>query len=300
MAQRLPPLNALRAFEAAGRHLSFTKAAAELYVTQAAISHQIKGLEDYLGLPLFRRLNRALLLTEEGQHYLTAVSQALDDLRKATEQLFQRDATGILTVSVLPSFAARWLVPRLGRFRQAYPDIEVRIAPSPEVVDFAQGDVDIAIRYGHGSYPGLSCDRFMSEDVFPVCSPELLRGKQPMAKPGDLKYHHLLHDEGLVEWRLWLLAAGVEGIDLNRGTFFTDSSMLVQAAVAGQGVALGRSVLVEDEIAAGRLIRPFSLSLPVEYAYHIVYPETSAERPKIIAFRDWLLQERDRSVKDVR
>ena len=182
MSKRLPPLNALRAFEAAGRHLSFTKAAEELYVTQAAISHQIKGLEEYLGIPLFRRLNRALLLTEAGQHYLPSVSQALEDLRKATDQLYQRDAVGVLTVTLLPSFAARWLVPRLGRFRQAHPDIEIRIAPTLETIDFAQDDVDIAIRYGHGSYPGLRCERFMSEDIYPVCSPELLQGSNPLAK----------------------------------------------------------------------------------------------------------------------
>lgn len=294
LSQRLPPLNALRAFEAAGRHLSFTRAANELNVTQAAISHQIKSLEDHLGLPLFRRLNRALLLTEEGQYYLPSVSRALDDLRKATEQLLQRDASGVLTVTVLPSFAARWLVPRLGRFLQAHPDIEVRIAPTLDLADFAQGDVDIAIRYGYGSYPGLYSERFMSEDIYPVCSPDLLQGLKPLTQPEDLQHHHLLHDDGIVEWRLWLLAAGIDDIDLNRGTFFTDSSMLIQAAIAGHGVALGRSVLVEDDIAAGRLVRPFALSLPTEYAYYIVYPEASAERPKIVAFREWMLQERDR------
>ncbi len=294
MSTRLPPLDTLRVFEAAGRHLSFTRAAVELHVTQAAVSHRIKALEEHLGLPLFKRLNRALLLTEQGQVYLKAVNRALEDLRQATGRLHSNDASGVLTVSSLPSFATRWLVPRLGRFQRRHPDIDLRLAPSTALTDFNQDDVDLAIRYGRGNYPGLQVWRFMTEDVFPVCSPDLAAGDPPLRCPADLRHHYLLHDSGCVEWRAWLMAADIEGVDPERGTIYEDSSMLIQAALAGQGVALARSVLVEDELAAGRLIKPFELSLPADYAYYLVCPRYTAERPKLIAFRDWLFAERDR------
>ncbi|MFO1351739.1 MAG: transcriptional regulator GcvA [Gammaproteobacteria bacterium] len=296
MRRRLPPLNALRVFEAAGRHLSFTKAAAELHVTQAAVSHQIKALEEHLGLALFRRLNRALVLTADGQTYLRAVRQAFEDLWVATERLRRSESSGVLTVSTLASFAARWLVPRLGRFREAHPEIDIRIAPSHELVDFARTDVDVAVRYGGGRYPGLRADRFMTEDVFPVCSPALLQGQHPLRQPEDLQYHHLLHDDHPSGWLIWLEAAGIHKLDASRGSVFNDSSMLIQAAVAGQGVALARSVLAADELAAGRLVRPFELSLPAALAYYIVCPEETAGQPKIIAFREWLFHERDNAL----
>ena len=291
MARRLPPLNALRAFEAAARHLSFTRAAAELHVTQAAISHQVKALEDYLGRQLFRRLNRALLLTDDAQAYLPSVSRAFTLLNEATSNLLSKHTPGPLTVSALPSFAARWLVPRLGRFRQIRPDIDLRIDPSAELSDFAGGDVDVSIRYGRGKYPGLRTDWLMTEDIFPVCSPLLLAGTHPLREPGDLEHHVLLHDDGHGDWRTWLLAAAADGVDPTRGPIFTDSGMLIQAAMAGQGVALARGVLAADELAAGRLVRPFALSLPTAYAYYLVCPQDRAEQPKIAAFRDWLLGE---------
>lgn len=291
MARRLPPLNALRAFEAAARHLSFTRAAEELHVTQAAISHQVKALEEHLGRKLFRRLNRALLLSDDGQAYLPSVSRAFALLNDATRDLLERDAPGPLTVSALPSFAARWLVPRLGRFRQIHPDIDLRIDPSAALTDFASGDVDVGIRYGRGKYSALRADWLMTEDIFPVCSPALLSGEHPLRAPGDLEHQVLLHDDGHGDWRTWLLAAGVDRVDPTRGPIFTDSSMLIQAAMAGQGVALARGVLAADELAAGRLVRPFTLSLPTEYAYYLVCPQNTAEQPKIAAFRDWLLDE---------
>jgi len=291
MARRLPPLNALRAFEAAARHLSFTRAAEELHVTQAAISHQVKTLEEHLGRKLFRRLNRALLLTDDGQAYLPSVSRAFALLHEATSDLLDKDAPGPLTVSALPSFAARWLVPRLGRFRQVCPEIDLRIDPSAALNDFAAGDVDVGIRYGRGKYPGLRSDWLMTEDIFPVCSPALLEGEHGLRAPRDLEHHLLLHDDGHGDWRTWLLAAGVDGIDPARGPIFTDSSMLIQAAMAGQGVALARGVLAADELAAGRLVRPFTLSLPTEYAYYLVCPRDTAEQSKIVAFREWLLIE---------
>ena len=291
MVRRLPPLNALRAYEAAARHLSFTKAAQELNVTQAAISHQVKALEERLGVTLFRRMNRALLLTDEGQSYLPAVREAFDMIDAATARLLAHERTGALVVSCMPSFGAAWLVRRLGHFRAAHPDIDVRLDPSVPLVDFGREDVDIAIRYGSGDWPGLAVDRLMTEDVVPVCSPEVLAGEHPLDTPDDLRHHTLLHDEGQADWRNWLLAAGVEGVDPSRGVTYTDSSMVVQAAVAGQGVALARSALAADDLAAGRLVRAFDIRLPVEYAYYVVYPEAYAERPKVMAFRDWLLAE---------
>ncbi len=291
MPRRLPPLNALRAFEAAARHLSFTRAAEELHVTQAAISHQVKALEEHLGRKLFRRLNRALLLTDDGQAYLPSVSRAFTLLNDATDNLLTKQAPGPLTVSALPSFAARWLVPRLGRFRQIRPDIDLRIDPSADLSDFAGGDVDVGIRYGRGKYPGMRADWLMTEDIFPVCSPSLLEGPHPLHDPADLEHQVLLHDDGHGDWRTWLLAAGADRVDPTRGPIFTDSSMLIQAAMAAQGVALARGVLAADELAAGRLVRPFTLSLPTEYAYYLVCPVNTAEHPKIAAFRDWLLGE---------
>ena len=291
MARRLPPLNALRAFEAAARHLSFTQAAEELHVTQAAVSHQVKGLEDYLGIKLFRRFNRALLLTDEGQAYLPSLTKALDLIDHTTRRLVKKDPSGPLTVSVLPSFAARWLVPRLGRFQRAHPEVDLRIDPAAHMVDFDRGDVDIGIRYGRGDYPKLRADRLMEEDIFPVCNPALLKGEHPLEDPEDLSHHTLLHDDGHGDWRTWLLAASVERVDPTRGMVFSDSSMLIEAAKQGQGVALARSVLAADELEAGTLVRPFGEGVPSEYAYYIVCPEDTAEQPKIVAFREWLLSE---------
>jgi len=288
--RRLPPLGAVRAFEAAGRRLSFTKAAEELHVTQAAVSHQIRQLEAWLGLPLFRRGNRSVELTEPGRDYLAAASLALDLLAQATGRLVEREAGGQLAVSVLPSFAARWLVPRLGDFRERHPEIDVRIAASSDLVDFARDDVDLAIRYGSGGWPGLRAVRFLEEEIFPVCSPRLLQGARPLRVPADLAQHVLLHDDSEEDWRRWLVAAGVAGVDATRGPVIDDSSMVLQAAVDGQGVALTRSALAALDLAAGRLVRPFDVSLRSRFAYWLVAPERAFERPKVKAFVDWVLE----------
>lgn len=295
MKRRLPSLNALRAFESAARQLSFTKAAEELHVTQAAISHQVKALEEYLGVALFRRMNRALALTDEGQTYLLPVREAFDLLHEATTNLLQRDEKGPLVVSVLPSFGARWLVGRLGRFRAAYPEIDVHVLPSADLVDFARDNVDVGIRYGRGEYVGLRTDRLLTEDIFPVCSPALLEGEHPLGCPDDLRFHTLLHDDGHGDWRTWLLAAGVTDVDPTRGTVYNDSGMLIQAAIGGQGVALARGALASDALRDGRLLRPFELGLPSEYAYYLVCPEAHANRPKVVAFREWVLEAARRS-----
>jgi LysR family transcriptional regulator, glycine cleavage system transcriptional activator len=292
MARRLPPLHALPDFEAAARHLSFTKAAVELHVTHGAVSRQVKSLENYLGLSLFRRLNRALRLTDEGQTYARSVHEILDSLAEATQRLrTSRDASG-LTVSTTYSFTSGWLVPRLGRFRALNPEIDVRLQANDEVIDFARDNVDLAIRYGRGQYPGLAAERLMGDDYAPVASPALLKGRYPLKKPADLRHHVLLHEEGTeVDWRMWLAAAGVEGVDASRGPIFSHLTMAIQAAIRGEGVALGRTAIVEEELAAGQLVRLFGLRLKAEMAYYIVCPSRALERPKVRAFRDWLLAE---------
>lgn len=294
MSRRLPPLNALRAFEAAARHLSFTKAAEELHVTQAAISHQIKGLEEWLAMPLFRRMNRALILTEAGQAYLPPVKDAMDTLAQATERLFRQDQAGSLTVSTMPSFAAKWLVMRLGRFQALHPDIDVLLLTTPQLTDFAQQDVDVAIRFGLGRWPDVRAERLMKEDIFPVCAPHMLDGPKPLRTPGDLRHHTLLHDDYMINWTNWFEAAGVSGIDVTRGPRYTDSALLIQAATDGQGIALAREVLVADDLAAGRLVRLFTVTLPGDYAYYVVAPHHYFARPKVQAFRDWIFSEAER------
>ncbi len=281
----------MRAFEAAARHLSFTKAAEELNVTQAAISHQVKALEEWLGVPLFRRLNRALLLTDAGQNYAPPLGQSFDLLAEATDRIRDDDNRGTLTVTTLPSIAAKWLVPRLGRFRQAHPDIDLRIDASQHLSDFARENVDVAVRYGRGLWEGTRADRLMTEDFFPVCSPDLIDGDPPLHKLDDLHRHTLLHDDNRTDWTVWFLAAGIKGGDPTRGPGFTGSSLVLQAAAEGQGVALGRGALAANDLAAGRLVKPFDISLPATFAYYLVCPEANAERPKIVAFRDWLLAE---------
>ena len=214
MKRTLPPLNGLRAFEAAARHMSFTDAADELSVTQAAISHQVRGLEQRLGLKLFVRRNRSLLLSEAGQAYLPAVRAAFDQLNEATEKLLQKDRGGHLTVTTTASFATKWLVPRLGGFQRANPEIDVRISTGTGLIDFSREDVDIGIRYGRGQWPGLIAERLVGEDVMPVCAPSLVKGPNPLKKPADLKRFTLLHIGSFPDdWQVWLTAAGIKGID---------------------------------------------------------------------------------------
>jgi LysR family glycine cleavage system transcriptional activator len=288
----LPSLNGLRAFDAAARHLSFTRAAAELNVTQTAISHQIRRLEAQLGIRLFLRRNRALLLTREAQVYLPAVRGAFEDLRRATARLRTSDSDGMLTVSTTASLAAKWLVTRVAAFQEAHPAIEVRITTSTHLVDFRREEVDMAVRYGRGSWPGLRAHWLMAEDIFPVCSPTLLRAAKPLRRPEDLEHHTLLHASvSREDWHLWLTAAGLPvALAQRRGLNFDQSFMALQAAMDGLGVALGRSRLVEADIAAGRLVMPFDVVLPSDAGFYIVAPEETAELPKITLFREWLIR----------
>src|SRR6185312_549357 len=259
MPTRLPSLNGLRAFEAAARHLSFTLAANELNVTQTAISHQIRRLEDELGIKLFIRQNRALALTPKAREYLPGIRAAFNDLRLATDRIQRKGDDRVLTVSTLASLAAKWLLPRLSGFQEAHPDIDVHITTSTSLVDFRNGDVDAAIRYGRGQWSGLRADWLMADELFPVCSPALLKGDKPLRCPEDLANWTLLHSSGGYDddWRLWLTAAGLPpDISKQPGLSFDLIFMTVQAAIDGIGVAMGRTSYVEADIAKGRLVVP--------------------------------------------
>ena len=291
MKRRLPALNALKAFEAAARHESFTKAALELGVTQGAVSHQVKALEIELGLKLFRRGHQRLIITDAGRTYLDVVRDAFDRLAVGTDRLLQRQNAGVLTVSMSPNFATKWLVHRLGRFAEANPNIDLRISASIEHIDFAREDIDLAIRHGDGHWLGHNVTRLCVEQLFPVCSPKLTRGRKALRSPADLRLHNLLHIDNRRDWNKWLDAADAKGVDVSRGAVFNQASMAIDAAVDGQGIALARTALVSSDLIAGRLVRPFALALDVSYGYWIVCPAPFANLPKISTFRDWLVAE---------
>ncbi|HLI13688.1 MAG TPA: transcriptional regulator GcvA [Alphaproteobacteria bacterium] len=296
MARRLPPLNALKAFEAAARHLSFLKAADELRVTPGAVSQQVKALEAQLGLALFRRLPRGLLLTDAGQRYGKRLDTLFDGIEAATRELARDEAAGVLTVSAMPSFAARWLIPRLGAFTLAHPEINLRVLAETGFTDFANTDVDLAIRYGPRRDPGLTAELLFPRTVFPVCSPKLMAGSHPIRSLADLAHHTLLHDEPYpgyedFDWTRWLAAVGARNIDARRGPVFVFTHMSLQAAAEGQGVALGTTVLAGDDIAAGRLVRPLPHEIKSNNAYWLLCPPAMAERRKLRAFHDWIMAE---------
>lgn len=300
--KQLPPLNALRVFEAAARHLSFTKAAEELHVTPGAVSQQIKALEDFLQTPVFRRQKRALLLTDEAQASLPVLREGFDKLVEAGEILSRKADAGRLTVSVAPSFASKWLVPRLDKFQEAHPDIDVWVSADMNVVDFAVDDVDIAIRYGPGRYAGLVTEHLMAEKIIPVCSPALLSGDNPIKRPQDLVHHTLLHDSGndkdpgCPNWPMWLKAAGVDHKAGDRGLKFNQSSLVIEAAVAGKGVALAKAALALADLEAARLVIPFDLTTPTEFSYYVVHPPSKSSSPAVKAFKNWVLSEASESI----
>jgi LysR family glycine cleavage system transcriptional activator len=297
--RRLPPLNAVRAFEAASRHASFQAAADELAVTPGAVAQQIKALEQWFGLALFRRLpSKGVALTPAGQRYAVAVSQLLDDLADATARLVGQDNANILTVSTVPSFASQWLIPRLGRFRQSNPGLDVRVIASSGLTDFSREDVDVVVRWGRGHYPGLWSQLLLEETFFPVCSPALVNHPEhPLRSVDDLKFHTLLHEDaeplfaGSPDWQRWLAIAGATGIDARRGPRFTHTYMALQAAAAGQGVALVSSVLIGDDLTTGRLVRPFGPEVPGPYNYHLACPPEALALPKVELFRRWIEKE---------
>lgn len=291
MARKLPPLNALPCFEAAARHLNFSKAADELSVTPGAISRAIKNLEDQLNVMLFERGTRTVRLTAVGEPYARAVRDMLDQLAAATALATTRRSDSTLNVSTSDGFAGRWLVPRLYRFHRAHSDIDVRVATTGKLTNFLGDGIDIAVRYGSGNYPGLTSEFLTDEEVFPVCSPKLLKGAHPLRRPEDLKHHTLIRDTYPINWAAWLASAKVKGVDANSGLMFDSYTFAVEAAAQGEGVVLGRTLLVAADLAAGRLLRPFKHSLKGVASFYVVYPPDAIRQRKVRAFRDWLLAE---------
>lgn len=290
MARRLPPLNGVKSFEAAARSESFTRAAEELNVTQGAVSHQVKALEDTLGLKLFHRERQRLILTEAGRDYLIVVRDALDQIAVGTERLLRRQESGTLTVSTSPDFAAKWLVNRLSRFAEKHSDVDLRIAATTHYVDFARDDVDIAIRHGDGNWPGLDVQRLYAERLFPVCSPKLVAGRNRITRAADLLKFPLLRLEDARNWTRLFEAAGVKA-RVGPGPVLNRASMLLDAAIDGQGVALARTALAAWDLINGRLVRPVDVSLRVANTYWIVCPKAVSSIPKIATFRNWVLAE---------
>ena len=299
MLRHIPGLQSLKAFDASARHLNFTRAATELNVTPAAVSHQIKELEEAIGVPLFQRTSRHMQLTRQGQVLKPAIADALEGITRALQKLRQVENPTQVRVTVSPSLAAKWLVPRLDRFLESVPGADVRIDVSSEPLDFDREDIDVAIRFGDGSYPGLVVEKLFHDTLFPVCSPELLKGTKKLREPKDLLQFTLIHldweAQGAVwpNWRMWMLAAGVKDFNDTRGLHFSQTSLALQAAIDGNGVALGDSTLVGDDLASGRLVKPFELSLrsPAQFAYHLITRRDTAERPMTKAFRNWIIAE---------
>ena len=289
MRHSLPQLNALRSFDAAARHGSFTRAADALCVTQGAVSHQVKALEIELGVKLFIREHHGLVITEAGREYLSVVRDAFDRIALGTERLVSRQRSGALAVSTSPDFAAKWLVNRLGRFADAHPEIDLRVSATMHHVDFAREDVDLAIRHGNGDWPGLDAVNLSGEELFPVCSPALLKSRRGIHSPEDVLQVPLLHLDDRRDWSRWLEVAGAAGEGLLHGPILNHASMLIDAAINGQGIALARTTLVAADLIDGRLIRPFQIALPLKNTYWIVCPRATSMLPKIVAFRDWLL-----------
>jgi LysR family glycine cleavage system transcriptional activator len=291
MLRKLPPLTPLPSFEAAARLLSFTKAANELHVTHGAISRAIKNLENQLGVLLFERGSRSVRLTAVGEPYARAVREALDQLALATASATARHSNSILNVSTSDGFAGRWLVPRLYRFHRAHNDIDVRISTTGTLTNFLGDGIDVAIRYGGGNYLGLTSEFLTNEEVFPVCSPRLMEGAHPLRQPEDLRHHTLIRDGYPIAWATWLSSAGVQGVNPHSGLTFDSYTFAVEAAVQGEGVVLGRTLLVAADLAAGRLIRPFEHALKAFSSFYVVYPPDAIRQRKIKAFRDWLFSE---------
>src|ERR1700759_2954989 len=296
MARRLPSLNGVKAFEAAARSESFTRAAAELNVTQGAISHQVKALETTLGIKLFRRERQRLMLPEAGRDYLAVIRDALDQIAAGTERLLQRQQSGVLTVSTSPDFAAKWLVNRLGRFGEKHPGVDLRVSATTHYVDFARDDVDVAIRHGDGNWPGLDVQRLYSERLFPVCSPKLATGRNRIRKAADLLKFPLLRLENTKNWMRLFEAAGIKA-DVGPGPVLNRASMLIDAAIDGQGIALARTALAAWDLVNGRLVRPIDVSLRMANTYWLVCPKAVSNVAKVAAFRDWVFAEATTDVR---
>lgn len=307
VTRTLPPLNALRAFEAVARHLSFTKAAEELHVTPAALSHQLRGLEEHLGTGLFHRRARTIELTQSGRLLYPGIQSGFDQLRAAVDRLSSRPANRVLVISAGPGFTAKWLAPRLYRFIEVHPEIDARISAGSLPVDLAKADVDIAIRVSNGDHPGLHVERLMEERILPLCSPRLLEGDHGLKSPADLARFPLIHidlpppaPQGAT-WAYWFQEAGITGIDAERGLRFNVVDHAHDAAIAGAGVVMAHKVIASYDMAAGRLVAPFGPELPMfGRHYHLLCAKGQESSPKIRAFRDWMFAEMTATTAPVR
>ncbi|MGF1553312.1 MAG: transcriptional regulator GcvA [Paracoccaceae bacterium] len=299
MSHRLPQLGSLRAFEAAARHLSFRKAAEELNVTPAAISQRVRALEEDVGAALFHRLTRRVALTEAGRAAAEPMREGFERLAAAVEAMRAHVDDGVVTVSAAPSFAAKWLVPRMDRFALAHPDYDLNVHATPAVARLRGDGVDMALRYGVGRWEGLLSECLVGDETFPVCSPKLLERGPPLATPADLAHHTLLHmqwhteNETAPSWRMWALAAGVDLPNAERGPRFHNDGLAVEAAAEGHGVVLASRAVAGLDLAAGRLVRPFAAmaARPTAFCYWLVYPPGALDVPKLRAFRDWIMAE---------
>lgn len=297
MQKVLPPLSAMKAFEAVARHVSFSRAAEELHVTPAAVSQQIRHLEQLLGGLLFVRTKRSVALTDMATKMLPDIQAGLEALSRAVSTKMRGSDERALSISVAPSFASKWLLPRLTDFSEHHPDIDLRISATVALADFRRDNVDVAVRLGHGNYPGLNAEPLFSETVAPLCSPALLKSKGHLRKPDDLRVYRLLHDTSIPgdneqnSWERWLKLAGATQVAAHRGTRFSLAELALQAAIDGAGVVMGRMVLAEGDLAAGRLIKPFRRVLPLGVSYFLVTAKSSARRLEIQCFREWLFSQ---------
>jgi LysR family glycine cleavage system transcriptional activator len=282
-------LKPLSAFEAAARHLSVKAAAEELCVTPGAVSQLVRQLEEHLGVKLFERVNRGILLTQAGRDYLPPVRNAFRQIAQATQRLVASVDAGALTLSVTPFFASAWLMPRLQRFRDMHPDIDLHILTSTALADFSRDGVDVAVRHGAGRYPGLRSYRVASVEVVPVAAPSLVERHGLPAAPVELTRWPHVHDADRKGWSLWFQAHGVDDVELPRGPSFDDSSLLLGAVLAGQGAGLLPAAMVAHEVDAGRLVRLAQPAHMETFAYYLVYPEARQDNPKVAALRDWIL-----------
>jgi LysR family glycine cleavage system transcriptional activator len=294
---RTPSLDALRIFVVAARHLSFTDAASELNLTQSAVSHRIRGLEEELGLTLFRRLTRRLELTPPGRALARKIDTAIGEIDRSILELAGPDESSPLKVTMLPSVASRWLIPRLPRIRSRYPELDVQVIADPRLLDLRAEGIDIAIRFGRAPYPGYAVTRLMGDRVFPVCSPKLLEERGPIASIDSLLKLPLLHDSATdadgsdSDWRTWLVHLGRPDVTCHAGQRFSEAGMLIDAAVLGLGVALARASLVADQIASGALVCPLELAAPTAFTYYLLGLPEAVERPRIVLFRNLVVAE---------
>lgn len=294
----VPPLRALKAFEASARHLSFTKAAEELFVTQAAISHQIKSLEEMTQVKLFQRYNRSLKLTTDGKVYLLSIMDPLEQLEKASRLLSNRTSKDMLKISLLPSFATKWMAKRIWQFQDKYPELEVSISAFEWLADFKKEDIDVAIRYGKGNWPDVYCELLFEERVFPICSRSVYKNLEKDPDPSILLEHSLVHDDFSTEdWNMWFQKAGTQINKSIKGTRFSHTVMMLESIENGKGFALGRTPLVIDDLKRKLLYAPFNISIPSEFAYYFVCPKGTENSKKVLEFKKWVTKEANKSIK---